>query len=334
VHDTTPPPSVPDFTQWPSFPFEGDLRVKPLDAPVEVEPPRKGEGLRECIACNAPDDAYIWVGERWRVRAMDRPTGLPMVLILESRSHLDLGDLPNLLAAELGVMTVRLERAIRSLDGVARVHVNRWGDGSAHLHMWFLARPYGRLQLRGTFLSLWDSILPPISESQWRENLAHVAAWLAEFGGRPLAEPPRIQWQAPSSIAAQSSAEAAAAAAGEAVSVIESAEEIPLPGPAEAATDPGPEGIPVGRAEEPSPGAPSGVNRDPETGGTWHTGAGSVPETDAHDLADATGSDRSGPDRTGDTGSNRTDAGVGADPEDTSESVGRTQPERTTGTTT
>ncbi|MGC5032338.1 hypothetical protein [Micromonospora sp. DT229] len=198
------PPSVPDFTQWPSFPFEGDLRVKRLNDPVPVEPPRKGEAHRECTACQAPDDAYIWVGERWRVRAMDRPTGLPMVLILESRSHLDLGDLPNLLAAELGVMTVRLERAIRSLDGVARVHVNRWGDGSAHLHMWFLARPYGRLQLRGTFLSLWDSILPPISEGRWRENLAMVAAWLAEFGGRPLAEPPRIQWQAPSSIAAQS----------------------------------------------------------------------------------------------------------------------------------
>jgi hypothetical protein len=233
VHDT--PPSVPDFTQWPSFPFEGDLRVKQLDDPVPVEPPRKGEGLRECTACNAPDDAYIWVGERWRVRAMDRPTGLPMVLILESRTHLDLGDLPNLLAAELGVMTVRLERAIRSLDGVARVHVNRWGDGSAHLHMWFLARPYGRLQLRGTFLSLWDSILPPISEEQWRENLALVAAWLAEFGGRPLAEPPRIQWQAPSSLLAQSAAAAhaaaahAAAAQDEAVSVIEAAEEIPEP---------------------------------------------------------------------------------------------------------
>ncbi|MFF5214126.1 hypothetical protein [Micromonospora sp. NPDC000442] len=195
---------MPDFTQWPSFPFEGDLRVKQLADPVPVEPPRKGEAHRECTACLAPDEAYIWVGERWRVRAMDRPTGLPMVLILESRSHLDLGDLPNLLAAELGVMTVRLERAIRSLDGVARVHVNRWGDGSAHLHMWFLARPYGRLQLRGTFLSLWDSILPPISEEQWRENLALVAAWLAEFGGRPLAEPPRIQWQAPSSLAAQS----------------------------------------------------------------------------------------------------------------------------------
>ncbi|WP_370321387.1 hypothetical protein [Actinoplanes sp. ATCC 53533] len=121
-----------------------------------------------------------------------------MVLILECRSHFDIGDLPNLLAAELGVMTVRLERAIRSLDGVARVHVNRWGDGSAHLHMWFLARPYGRLQLRGTFLSLWDDLLPVIPEEQWLENLALVAEWLAGFGGRAIAEPPHIHWQSPS----------------------------------------------------------------------------------------------------------------------------------------
>ncbi|WP_422734908.1 hypothetical protein ACN26Y_07640 [Micromonospora sp. WMMD558] len=150
-----------------------------------------------------------------------------MVLILESRSHLDLGDLPNLLAAELGVMTVRLERAIRSLDGVARVHVNRWGDGSAHLHMWFLARPYGQLQLRGTFLPLWDSILPPISESTWRENLALVAAWLAEFGGRPLAEPPRIQWQAPSSFSAPVATVTPAEEEG--TSVMSSVEETPVP---------------------------------------------------------------------------------------------------------
>jgi hypothetical protein len=195
VPDNSP---LPEFTRWPTFPFTGQLVVRPVDDPVDVEPPRQGEDPTTCIACQAGDDAYIWVSDRWRVRALDRPTGLPMVLILESRSHLDLGDLPNLLAAELGVMTVRLERAIRSLEGVARVHVNRWGDGSAHLHLWFLARPYGRLQLRGTFLSLWDDILPAIPEDRWRENLAMVAAWLAEFGGRANAEPPRIDWQAPS----------------------------------------------------------------------------------------------------------------------------------------
>ena len=207
VHDT---PALPDFTSWPSFPFEGDMRVKAIQDPVPVEPARKGEDAADCVACNAPDEAYIWVSDRWRVRSMDRPTGLPMVLILESRSHLDLGDLPNLLAAELGVMTVRLERAVRSLDGVARVHVNRWGDGAAHLHLWFMARPYGRLQLRGTFLSLWDDILPPIPESQWRENLALIAAWLAEYGGRPLAEPPRIDWKAPSQFSEPLSVEPAA----------------------------------------------------------------------------------------------------------------------------
>jgi len=197
-------PALPEFTNWPTFPFEGSLRLKGIDDPVAEEPLRQGEDPESCLACLAPDDAYIWVSDRWRVRALDRPTGLPMVLILESRSHLDLGDLPNLLAAELGVMTVRLERAVRSLDGVARVHVNRWGDGSAHLHLWFLARPYGMLQLRGTFLSLWDDILPAIPEQRWRENLALVAAWLAEFGGRPLAEPPRIDWQSPSRVDAGS----------------------------------------------------------------------------------------------------------------------------------
>jgi hypothetical protein len=191
---------MPDFTTWPTFPFEGDIRVRKLESPVAEEPDRDGEDPETCTACRTPDRDYVWVADRWRVRALERPSGLPMVLILESRSHLDLGDLPNLLAAELGVMTVRLERAIRSLDGVARVHVNRWGDGSAHLHLWFLARPYGRLQLRGTFLSLWDEIMPPVDEAVWRANLGVIGAWLAEFGGRSMVDPPRIDWQTPSGL--------------------------------------------------------------------------------------------------------------------------------------
>src|SRR4029079_19830246 len=47
------------------------------------------------------------------------------------------------------------------------------------------------------------AFLPTIPEDQWRENLALVAAWLAEFGGRPLAEPPRIDWKAPSALGAE-----------------------------------------------------------------------------------------------------------------------------------
>jgi hypothetical protein len=64
-----------------------------------------------------------------------------------------------------------------------------------------MARPYGRLQLRGSFLPLWEEILPPVSDHQWRESLGMVAAWLAEFGGRALVEPPRIDWQSPASFA-------------------------------------------------------------------------------------------------------------------------------------
>jgi hypothetical protein len=203
------PRTLPAFVNWPSFPFEGQLRVKRLDPPAAEEPPRDGEDPETCAACNTADESYIWVSERWRVRALDAPSGLPMVLILETRSHLDIGDLPNMLAAEMGVMTVRLERAIRSLDDVARVHVNRWGDGAAHLHLWFLARPVGQLQMRGSFLSMWDDILDPIPEDRWRESLAMVAAWLGEFGGQVLAEPPRIQWLAPSSFAPAMAEEAA-----------------------------------------------------------------------------------------------------------------------------
>ena len=230
------PAPLPDFTRWPSFPFEGDMRIKQIAAPVAVEPPRSGEDASECVACNTPDDAYIWHSERWRVRAMDRPTGLPMVVILECRSHLDLGDLPNLLAAELGVMTVRLERAIRSLDGVARVHVNRWGDGSAHLHMWFLARPYGQLQLRGTFLSLWDDILPSIPEQQWRENLALVAAWLAEFGGEANAEPPHIQWESSASFSTSPTAETSASVSATASVSTASGDSPPVAGQSDSAS--------------------------------------------------------------------------------------------------
>jgi len=249
------PSSLPDFVSWPSFPFEGDLKVKPLGAAVDTEPERQGEEGSGCVACAAKDDEYIWVSERWRVRAMDRPTGLPMVLILESRSHLDLGDLPNLLAAELGVMTVRLERAVRSLDGVARVHVNRWGDGAAHLHLWFLARPYGLLQLRGSFLSLWDDILPPITEERWRENFALVAAWLAEFGGRALAEPPRIAWQAPATLA-EWRPPVIGDGAAEPAPVVASAEtEVTVPAQRDAGSpDPAVATTPAGVAAAPAPG--------------------------------------------------------------------------------
>jgi hypothetical protein len=135
---------------------------------------------------------------------------VPLVLGLECRPHLDLGDLPNLLAAELGVMTVRLERAVRSLPGVAQVHVDRWTD-DGHLRLWFLAQPEGRPQLRGPYLAVWDRELPPVPAEQWLDRLALVAAWLGGFGGRAVAQPRPFEWRP---LHGQSAAALAEAAGG------------------------------------------------------------------------------------------------------------------------
>jgi hypothetical protein len=89
---------------------------------------------------------------------------------------------------------VRIVRAIESLPHIARAHVSRWGDGSAHLHVFFFARPAGFPQLRGTCLAVWDDLLPAIPEDQRDRDAAAVAGALAagalavEHGGavRPL----------------------------------------------------------------------------------------------------------------------------------------------------
>ncbi|MGH3647875.1 MAG: HIT family protein [Micromonosporaceae bacterium] len=167
---------------WEIFPFEGDIRVKVLEAPVLPEPPRYGEAGRECVSCATADDACVWTDEHWRLKSLE-PRALPSVLILEPRAHHDMADLPPDLAARLGPMIQRVERAISSLDGVGRVHLNKWGDGGAHLHLWFFARPAGMMQLRGTCLPLWDDVLPVRSDEAWREMCRTVAAAMAAGGG-------------------------------------------------------------------------------------------------------------------------------------------------------
>jgi hypothetical protein len=90
------------------------------------------------------------------------------------------------MAAELGVLTVHLARAIEALPHVARAHVSRWGDGSEHLHVFFFARPEGFAQLRGTCLAIWDDLLPAQPIDVIRADAYRVAEELAaSFGGRP-----------------------------------------------------------------------------------------------------------------------------------------------------
>jgi hypothetical protein len=83
-------------------------------------------------------------------------------------------------------MLQRVARAIGDLPDVGRVHVNRWGDGSEHFHVWFLGRPKGMWQLRGAMLAVWDDLLPKLPQEEWARNRQNVAAALAAEEGESL----------------------------------------------------------------------------------------------------------------------------------------------------
>jgi hypothetical protein len=82
---------------------------------------------------------------------------------------------------------------MQALPHVARAHVYRIGDGGAHLHVWFFARPEGQAQLYGSWLVVWDDLLPEYPADVAEADAAIVAdALVASYGGRRSAtsEPP------------------------------------------------------------------------------------------------------------------------------------------------
>jgi diadenosine tetraphosphate (Ap4A) HIT family hydrolase len=170
----------PPVEEWETFPFEGELRVRELQPPVAAEAPRRGEDATDCWACTGAAEAALWSDDCWLVVPVQEPNGLPCVVLLFPRRHADLGELTDEEAADLGRMLVRVEGAVRRVPHVGRVHVCRWGDGSMHLHYWFLARPARMPQLIGSFAAVWDDILPPTPQDVWRENLEIVARALSE----------------------------------------------------------------------------------------------------------------------------------------------------------
>lgn len=181
AHDLRMPP----VGEWDTFPFDGDMRPRALRPPSPEELPRRGAGGVDCWTCSSKDADYVWTNDEWRVRPTEKPTGLPLILFLEPRRHFgDPGDLPDELAADLGVMVARVERAVRSVEGVGRVHVCRWGDGTEHLHWWFIARPARIPQLIGSFATIWDDILPPVPEQIWRDNVAAFVRALSTLGSQ------------------------------------------------------------------------------------------------------------------------------------------------------
>ncbi|HEV2782462.1 MAG TPA: hypothetical protein VGX25_23970 [Actinophytocola sp.] len=171
----------------PFFPFDGDVRVRPLDEPVVPEPPRIGApGGAPCNLCAEPDTHLIWRDETWLLHAGFQPIGLPMLALLSTRRHLTLRSMPPDVAAGLGPVIQRIALAVERIEGVGRAHFSRWGDGGQHFHVWFLARPLGMMQLRRPMLAVWNDLLPKIPDDEFEANKRTVAAALAETGGRAL----------------------------------------------------------------------------------------------------------------------------------------------------
>jgi diadenosine tetraphosphate (Ap4A) HIT family hydrolase len=163
----------------PFFPFEGDLQVKQLEEPVDPEPPRMGEpGGKPCEVCLDPEKFRVWHNENWTLHAGFEPIGIPMIALLYPKRHVTLHDLPLNLAGELGLMIQRIAKAIGTIPGVGRTHFSRFGDGSEHFHLWFLARPLGMMQLRGPMLAVWDDLLPKLPDEEFHANVATMVAAL------------------------------------------------------------------------------------------------------------------------------------------------------------
>ncbi|GAA3286961.1 hypothetical protein GCM10020218_049860 [Dactylosporangium vinaceum] len=179
-----PTPFAGGIAGWEIFPFTGDLQIKTLEPAVVPEPPRNGEqSTDDCFVCRDPHGPAVWSDDRWILRHTGGPTAIPAVVLLSPRGHHDFDDLPADLGAELFPLMQRVERAILAVGGVARVHIAKIGDGARHLHWWFMGRPEGLLQLRGSCLDLWDDILPKQPEDQWRAVLREIAETLAADGG-------------------------------------------------------------------------------------------------------------------------------------------------------
>lgn len=164
---------MPALDDWGTWPFDGELSVRPLQRPDDVDRPRHGED-GDCRTCERGIDRALWWDDNWMVRPTDQPTGLPFVCFLETRAHLDFPDLPDELAVELGPLLLKVHRAVMAIGDIGRVHVCRWGDGSEHFHIWFMARPARVSQLVGSFAAIWDDILPPLPQDVWDANVEIV----------------------------------------------------------------------------------------------------------------------------------------------------------------
>ena len=177
---------------WEIFPFEAEgLRLKQIEPLADAEEPRHGEDPEQCHCAKPHDadagssaDSEVWRDNHWRISVAEH-SGAPLILMLSPQAHHDFTTLPKARAAEMGQIMVALGAAIEDLPSVARVHVSKWGDGGAHAHIFFFARPIRMPQLRGTMLAVWDDFLPPVPGEVRDANASAVIQQLVRtYGGR------------------------------------------------------------------------------------------------------------------------------------------------------
>ncbi|AKU18112.1 hypothetical protein [Luteipulveratus mongoliensis] len=164
-----------------SLPYAEPLTVREPCELVVPEPPRRGEpGGDVCGACEWSDRAQtLWSDEQWRLHSPGQ-TSLRGAVWLASTVHVDsFADLPPEHQASFGPVCARVDRALMSLDGVARVYLYRWGDGGAHFHVWFMPRPIGRLDMMGHMLPVWEDTMPPLSRAEIDAVGAEISSTMA-----------------------------------------------------------------------------------------------------------------------------------------------------------
>ena len=168
------------MASWDVFPFESDsLRVRPLEEYAVPEPDRS-RSAADCKTCAAlaREDLLLHTGKHLGVI---RPGGCNLVFVanIVAREHLTLDDLEDDGHVELGRLMGRTYQALKALDGVGNVHLNKWENGAGHLSVTLLARPEGVLQLRGSNLTVWADMLPPTPAEELDARASLVRAALA-----------------------------------------------------------------------------------------------------------------------------------------------------------
>lgn len=176
-----------EWSTWGTWPFDGDLgRPRELAPPV-AESERGGANGVDCFMCAAvadeDTDYIVWRDDLAMIGQPLEEIAIPFTAFLMPQRHADLSDLEPREAARMGELMVLLERAVTDVLDVPRVQIMRWGDGQEHLHWWVLGRPTGVGQLRGTFLSWWEDILPPRPRDEFRADLRAVMTRFVELAG-------------------------------------------------------------------------------------------------------------------------------------------------------